>query len=68
MRRRCAGRRICEPVENELAGIEKHLTAGLAKAERRTLLTLLTRVCDNAQALLCEWNEAPASTIVERPG
>lgn len=53
-----AGRRLCEPVENELADVEKHLTAGLTKAERRTLLTLLTQVCDNAQALLSQWNES----------
>lgn len=51
-----AGRRLHAPVEHELAGVEKRLTAGLTKAERRTLIDLMTRVTDNAAALLTEWS------------
>jgi MarR family transcriptional regulator, organic hydroperoxide resistance regulator len=51
------GRRLCRPVTRELERVDGHLTAGLSKAERRMLLTLLTRVSDNARELLTEWNE-----------
>lgn len=52
-----AGRRLFRPVQRELERIDRHLTAGLSKAERRMLLTLLNRVSHNAEELLSEWNE-----------
>lgn len=54
-----SGRRLCGPIDRELRAVDNRLTAGLTKSERATLLALLTRVSDNGQALLTEWNEAP---------
>lgn len=56
-----AGRRLCRPVQRELERIDRHLTGGLSKAERRMLVTLLSRVSDNAQDLLTEWNDEASS-------
>lgn len=56
-----AGRRLCRPVQRELERVDRHLTGGLSKAERRMLVTLLSRVSDNAQDLLTEWNDEASS-------
>jgi DNA-binding MarR family transcriptional regulator len=53
-----AGRRLCRPLQAELQLVDRRLTAGLTKSERRTLLALLGKVSDNGQALLDEWGEA----------
>ena len=47
-----AGRAVREPVERELARVAAHLTAGLTEAERRTLVTALAKVGDNAYTAL----------------
>ncbi|MDN3259860.1 MarR family transcriptional regulator [Streptomyces sp. CSDS2] len=47
-----AGRALREPVEHELAELEKHLTAGLDEGEIRVLMDSLARVAAGAQALM----------------
>ncbi|MGK5533254.1 MarR family winged helix-turn-helix transcriptional regulator [Streptomyces sp. URMC 129] len=46
-----AGRALRGPVEEELRGLEKRLTAGLGEDRVRELLTCLLRITDNAQSL-----------------
>jgi DNA-binding MarR family transcriptional regulator len=54
-----AGRALREPVEQELADLEKHLTVGLGEEEIRTLMTYLSRVAANAQVLMDGPGEDP---------
>jgi DNA-binding MarR family transcriptional regulator len=46
-----AGRALREPVEQELASLEKCLTSGLGEEEVRVLMTSLSRLTANAQAM-----------------
>lgn len=46
-----AGRALRGPIEEELRGLEKHLTAGMDEDEVRRLMESLVRVADNAHSL-----------------
>lgn len=51
-----AGRKVCGPLAKDLDQIEQRLVQGLSARERATLMRLIDRVSDNAQALLADWS------------
>lgn len=55
-----AGRALTAPVDAALQEIDQRATARLSKTERSTLIKLLNRVSEDAEALQAEWNASPA--------